>query len=453
MKYYLETYGCQMNKAESAALEAMLRERSWLKSPREEADLVLINTCTVRATAENRAWGRIEQFASEKRKRAFSLMVVGCMAEQYHDDMKKRAPGIDYVLGTFQKQSFGLVLDQMEAGTKFNVRDESPAYIFAKTHHEPGAFRAFVPIMHGCNNFCSYCIVPYVRGREISRSPEAIFAELDALEAAGVREVTLLGQNVNSYAWEGREGKIDFPGLLRLIAAHLRESAEAAAEVSAKAAAGVSGIGWIRFLTSHPKDLSDKLIAVIAEEPLYCKHIHLCIQSGSDRVLALMNRKYTKEYFLGLVEKMKAAIPGLSLSTDILVGFPGETEEDLEETLEVMRKVRFSYSFMYHFNPREGTPALKLPDRVPDKVKKARLARVIALQKEISEELMAERLGVVDEILIEDKSRRSSKEMLGRTARDEMVVFAADPSSIGQFARVKLIARSGNTFRAEEVNE
>ena len=453
MKYYLETYGCQMNKAESAALEAMLRERSWLKSPREEADLVLINTCTVRATAENRAWGRIEQFASEKRKRAFSLMVVGCMAEQYHDDMKKRAPGIDYVLGTFQKQSFGLVLDQMEAGTKFNVRDESPAYIFAKTHHEPGAFRAFVPIMHGCNNFCSYCIVPYVRGREISRSPEAIFAELDALEAAGVREVTLLGQNVNSYAWEGPEGKIDFPGLLRLIAAHLRESAEAAAEVSAKPAAEVSGIGWIRFLTSHPKDLSDKLIAVIAEEPLYCKHIHLCIQSGSDRVLALMNRKYTKEYFLGLVEKMKAAIPGLSLSTDILVGFPGETEEDLEETLEVMRKVRFSYSFMYHFNPREGTPALKLPDRVPDKVKKARLARVIALQKEISEELMAERLGVVDEILIEDKSRRSSKEMLGRTARDEMVVFTADPSRIGQFARVKLIARSGNTFRAEEVNE
>jgi len=264
---------------------------------------------------------------------------------------------------------------------------------------------------------------------------------LDSLEDAGVREVTLLGQNVNSYAWEGSEGRMDFPALLRHIAAHLRERK-----------AG-RGIGWVRFLTSHPKDLSDELIAVIAEEPIYCRHIHLCIQSGSDRVLALMNRKYTKEYFLGLVDKMKAAIPGLSLSTDILVGFPGETEEDLEETLDVMRKVRFSYSFMYHFNPREGTPALKLPGRIPEKVKKARLARVIALQKEITEELMSSRLGLADEILIEDRSRRSSKEMLGRTARDEMVVFAADPSRIGQFARVRLAEKAGNTFRAEEVHE
>ena len=441
MNYYLETYGCQMNKAESAALEAMLRERSWIQGPRDIADLVLINTCTVRATAENRAWGRIAQFASEKRKRKFALMVVGCMAEQYHDEMKKRVPEIDYVLGTFQKQSFGLILDQLEAGTTYNLRDETPAYVFSKTHHEPGAFRAFVPIMHGCDNFCSYCIVPYVRGREISRSPADIKAELDSLEAAGVREVTLLGQNVNSYAWEGPEGKLDFPGLLRLIAAHLRESK------------AERGIGWVRFLTSHPKDLSDELIKVIAEEAIYCRHIHLCIQSGSNRVLTLMNRKYTKEYFLGLVDKMKAAIPGLSLSTDILVGFPGETEEDLEETLDVMRKVRFAYSFMYHFNPREGTPALKLPGRIPEKVKKARLARVIALQKEITEEQMSARLGFEDEILIEGRSRRSSREMLGRTARDEMVVFAADPSRIGDFARVKLAEKSGNTFRAEEVNE
>ncbi|MHB9151099.1 MAG: tRNA (N6-isopentenyl adenosine(37)-C2)-methylthiotransferase MiaB [Spirochaetales bacterium] len=441
MNYYLETYGCQMNKAESAALEAMLRERSWMQAPRDLADLVLINTCTVRATAENRAWGRIAQFASEKRKRKFALMVVGCMAEQYRDAMKKRVPEIDYVLGTFQKQSFGLILDQLEAGTKFDLRDESPAYVFSKTHHEPGAFRAFVPIMHGCNNFCSYCIVPYVRGREISRSPADILAELDSLEDAGVREVTLLGQNVNSYAWEGPEGRMDFPALLKRIAAHLRERKTE------------RGIGWVRFLTSHPKDLSDGLIRVIAEEPIYCRHIHLCIQSGSNRVLALMNRKYTKEYFLGLVDTIKAAIPGLSLSTDILVGFPSETEEDLEETLDVMRKVRFSYSFMYHFNPREGTPALGLPGRIPEKVKKARLARVIALQKEITEELMSSRLGLVDEILIEDRSRRSSKEMLGRTARDEMVVLAADSSRIGQFARVNLAEKSGNTFRAEEVHE
>ncbi len=441
MKYYLETYGCEMNKAESAALETILREHGWRSGTREEADLVLINTCTVRATAENRAWARISLFAAEKRRRKFVLMVVGCMAEQYHDEMKKRVPEIDYVLGTFQKQSFGLVMDQIAAGTHYDLADESPSYVFSKTHHEPGAFRAFVPIMHGCNNFCSYCIVPFVRGREISRSPADILAELDSLEAAGVREVTLLGQNVNSYRWAGETGGINFPGLLRIIAAHLREKRRAA------------GIGWIRFLTSHPKDLSEELVRVIAEEPVFCRHIHLCIQSGSNRVLALMNRKYTKEYFLGLVDMMRTAIPGLSLSTDILVGFPGETEEDLEETLDVMRKVRFAFSFMYHFNPREGTPAVKLPDRVPDKVKKARLARVIALQKEISTELMTERLGAVDEVLIEGKSRRSSKEMLARTARDEMVVLPADPSRIGQFARVRLSAKSGNTFRAEEVHE
>ncbi len=456
MKYYLETYGCEMNKAESAALETMLREHGWRSGAREEADLVLINTCTVRATAENRAWARISLFAAEKRRRKFALMVVGCMAEQYHEEMRKRTPEIDYVLGTFQKQSFGLVLDQIAAGTHYNLADESPSYVFSKTHHDPGAFRAFVPIMHGCNNFCSYCIVPHVRGREISRSPADILAELDGLEAAGVREVTLLGQNVNSYRWAGEEGGIDFPGLLRLIAAHLREKGRAAGEASAAGAAShtaTAGIGWIRFLTSHPKDLSEELVRVIAEEPIFCRHIHLCIQSGSNRVLALMNRKYTKEYFLGLVDMMRAGIPGLSLSTDILVGFPGETEEDLEETLDLMRKVRFAFAFMYHFNPRDGTPAIELPDRVPDKVKKARLARVIALQKEISTELMAERFGAVDEVLIEGKSRRSSKEMLARTARDEMVVLPADPSRIGQFARVKLSAKSGNTFRAEEVHE
>jgi tRNA-2-methylthio-N6-dimethylallyladenosine synthase len=443
MKYLLETYGCQMNKAESAAVEALFRERSWTPGSVEEADLVLINTCTVRATAENRAWGRIAFFAAEKKKRDFSLAVLGCMAEQYHQELRKRAPAVDYVLGTFQKQALGLVLDQIEKGSSFDLREESPAYVFSSTHHEPGAFRAFVPIMHGCNNFCSYCIVPYVRGREVSRDPEAIIAELDTLAAAGVREVTLLGQNVNSYRWQDSQGVLDFPGLLRLIAARLGSGG------SAKE----NGIGWIRFLTSHPKDLSDDLVAVLAAEPIFCRHIHLCLQSGSDRVLARMNRKYTREYFLGLVDKLRKAVPGLSLSTDILVGFPGETEEDLEDTLAVMRRVGFSYSFMYHFNPREGTPAMKMDDKVPEKTKKARLARVIALQKETTESLMNRRIGAVDEILVEGLSKRSKKEILGRTARDEMVVLPGGAEQIGQFIRVRLVSRSGNTFKAEAVND
>jgi tRNA-2-methylthio-N6-dimethylallyladenosine synthase len=206
-------------------------------------------------------------------------------------------------------------------------------------------------------------------------------------------------------------------------------------------------------MTSHPKDLSDDLIAVLASEPIYCRHIHLCLQSGSDRVLARMNRKYTKEYFLGLVDKLRKAVPGLSLSTDILVGFPGESEEDLEDTLEVMRRVGFSYSFMYHFNPREGTPAMKMDEKVPEKTKKARLAKVIALQKETTESLMNVRIGAVDEILVESLSKRSKKEILGRTARDEMVVLPGGVGQIGRFIRVRLVSRSGNTFKAEAVND
>jgi len=451
MKYYLETYGCQMNKAESSALESILREKSWEPGPAEEADLVLINTCTVRATAENRAWGRIAQFAAGKKRSGYSIAVVGCMAEQYKEKMQERVPEIDYVIGTYQKQSFGLILDQIQAGTRYNLYDEQPAFRFSRTYHEPGAFRDFVPIMHGCNNFCTYCIVPYVRGREVSRSPEDILAELDALEELGVREVTLLGQNVNSYVWKDGSRNLDFPSLLRLIAAHLRKPQGRPGERGGDDGARRDGIGWIRFLTSHPKDLSPALIDVLATEPLYCKHVHLCLQSGSDRILALMNRKYTREYFLDLVDRMKSSIPGLSLSTDILVGFPGETDEDLEQTLDVMRRVEFTYSFMYHFNPREGTAAINLPGKLPDKVKKAHLARVIELQKEITGKLMRGRIGCEDQVLIEGQSRRSAKELVARTARDEMVVFKGEASRIGQFANVRLCSVSGNTFKAEEL--
>ncbi|MGB4571762.1 MAG: tRNA (N6-isopentenyl adenosine(37)-C2)-methylthiotransferase MiaB [Rectinemataceae bacterium] len=436
MTYLIETYGCQMNKAESAAMESVLREKGWEVSGDSKPDLVLINTCSVRATAENRAWARISQHAAEKRHRPLSIVVTGCMAEQGRTTIRERIPEVDYVLGTFQKQSFGAVLDAILQGRRVEEIDETPAFVFAPSHYEPGEFRAFVPIMHGCDNFCSYCIVPYLRGREISRSPEAILAELDNLEKAGVREVTLLGQNVNSYKWEDPSGPLDFPGLLKRIALHLES--------------GGGGIGWIRFLTSHPKDLSDELIAVLASEPLYCRHVHLCVQSGSDPVLAAMNRKYDRAYYLALVDRMKASIPGLSLSSDILVGFPGETEEDVEATLDLMRRVGFTYSFMYYFNPREGTPAVNMPGKVSDKVKKARLARVIEVQKEITAGLMNSRIGAVDEVLIEGISRKSRREVLARTQRDEMVVFEADAGRVGQFARVRLTGLSGNTFRAVE---
>jgi tRNA-2-methylthio-N6-dimethylallyladenosine synthase len=441
-QYHIETYGCEMNKAESAAMEATLREHGWKRVSEQDADLVILNTCTVRTTAENRAWNRISQLSARKKERAFTLAVVGCMAEQHKGAIQKKAPGVDYVLGTFQKQSFGLMLDLVAKGEKIDVLEETPSYVFGASYHEPGAFRSFVPIMHGCNNFCSYCIVPYVRGREISRNPSDILKEIDQLEDLGVREITLLGQNVNSYCWEEQGHALDFPGLLKLIAQHLHDRQSSNSE---------GRIGWIRFLTSHPKDLSDSLIDTIAQDPIFCRHIHLPVQSGSNAVLARMNRKYTREYYLSLVDRLKAAMPDLTLSTDILVGFPGETEDDAEQTLDLMRQVRFAYSFMYHFNARPGTPAASMPDRVPDVIKKQRLARVIALQKEITSVLMRERLGQIDEVLIEGVSRRSKKEVLARTARDEMVVLSAPQSRIGQFARVKLVSISGNTFRGEEV--
>jgi tRNA-2-methylthio-N6-dimethylallyladenosine synthase len=456
-KYHIETYGCEMNKAESAAMETTLREHGWERSGEEEAELILLNTCTVRATAENRAWNRIRQLSAKKKDRAFVLAVVGCMAEQHKGVIRRRAPGVDYVLGTYQKQSFGLMIDMISKGLRAEVLEETPTYVFGARHHEPGTFRSFVPIMHGCDNFCSYCIVPYVRGREISRNPADVLREIDQLEDLGVREITLLGQNVNSYRWERGEDALNFPGLLRMIASHLDNRRQPLApfqipsEQKEPPRRSHGRIGWIRFLTSHPKDFSHELVGVIADNPLFCRHIHLPFQSGSDAVLAAMNRRYTREAYLSLVEELREKIPQVTLSTDILVGFPGETEEDFEQTLDLMRRVRFSYAFMYHFNAREGTPAAGMPNRIPDKVKKDRLARVIALQKEITASLMRERVGQEDEVLIEGLSRRSSKEVLARTTRDEMVVFAASPTRIGQFARVRLLSVTGNTFRGEEV--
>jgi tRNA-2-methylthio-N6-dimethylallyladenosine synthase len=436
MRYFIETYGCQMNKAESAALENQFADRAWIKaSDADEADLVVINTCSVRITAETRAWGRIAHYTARKRLWNFTLVVTGCMAERLKDSMLKKAPGIDYVLGTFQKAAFGLVLDAVEAGCHLETVEETPQFVFAPSHREAGTFSTYVPIMHGCDNFCSYCIVPYVRGREISRSPEAICDEITSLAEAGVREITLLGQNVNSYSWTGEGASLDFAGLLRLVAPR----------------AVAAGIGRIRFVSSHPKDLSSATIETIAGNPVFARHIHLCVQHGSDKVLSAMNRKYTRGDYLALVESIRSRIPGVTVSTDILVGFPGETEDDVEQTLALMREVRFAYAFMYHYNPREGTPAAVMQDKVPELVKKARLARVMALQKVISGEIMRGMIGNEIDVLIENLSRRNAEEVFARTDADMMVVFPAASSRIGSFTRVRLVAVSGHTFKAVEV--
>ncbi len=433
-----------MNQAESSSVEQLLISRGWSAAAEpESADLLILNTCSVRITAETRAHSRISLFCSWKRKRPLSIIVMGCMAERLADELKKKYKGLDYVVGMFERDRFNDIFAAIESGGHFSEADETAvnaSYYFAPSSHEVGAFQSYVPIMNGCNNFCSYCIVPYVRGREVSRPMPEILAEFDALADGGVREVTLLGQNVNSYRWTDPEtgAVIGFPELLANIARRV--------EVKNR-------IRWIRFMSSHPKDLSDELIAVIARERVFCRFLHLPVQHASNRILSEMNRKYTKESYLALVDRVRAGIPDVTLSTDILVGFPGETEEDLAEVFDLISKVRYEAAFMYHFNPREGTKAFDMPGWIDDEVKKERLGRVIKLQHAVSAELMREHVGHTVTVLVESTSRNDSDELFGHTELGEMVVFNGklDRSLIGHFVQATLTSLRGRTFRAKLV--
>jgi len=423
-----------MNSAESAALELVLRERGWAKARGgETADLALLNTCSVRQTAETRLKGRLAHYAALKKKRPFTLVVAGCMASRLGDSLKAECPAVDYVMGTASRSIFPAILDALESGRPYVDSGETAAFSFSSSHLEEGAFRSFVPIMHGCDNFCSYCIVPYVRGREVSRSPKHIAEEIALLAERGVLEITLLGQNVNSYRYQEQSGAITtFPDLLRQIAAWIKNSP----------------IEWVRFLSANPKDLSGQTIAVMAENACFCRHLHLPVQHGSNSILAAMNRRYTREHFLALTKELRAAMPGISLSTDILVGFPGETEEDVAAVIELMEQVRFLYAYMYHYNPREGTAAYALPSRVPEKVKLERLSRVIELQLKHTAQALKKRIGSRERVLVEGISRKNADEVIARTERDERAVFPGTGGLTGTFVEVELRALRGNTFRS-----
>jgi tRNA-2-methylthio-N6-dimethylallyladenosine synthase len=441
LKYFFETYGCQMNMAESAALGLAARERGWEEAvSAEEANLILLNTCTVRATAEQRAMGRLAHYESLKKKRraegapSFTLVVAGCVAQRLGNNLKEKFPAIDYVMGTSARSFFPFMLEAAEQGRKAIETGEKPEFAFSSSHLEEGQFRAFIPIMHGCNNFCSYCIVPYVRGREISRSPASILEEIRMVGERGVKEITLLGQNVNSY---NSVPGTKFPELLELIAGYLEKEK--------------SPIRWVRFLSSHPKDLSPRAIQAMAGHKVFCRHLHLCAQHGSNSMLKAMNRRYTREQYLELVSSLRAAMPGLTLSTDILIGFPGETEEDLEETFSLMEEVKFLYAYTYHYNPREGTAAYDLPNRIPESVKRKRLARVIELQQQHTAQLLKGRLGAETTVLIEGISHKNADELIARTERDEMVVVPGKNAWLGSFGRLVLSDLKGVTFRSKEV--
>ena len=446
-----------MNIAESASIEQLFIARGWHKAEDPQvADMVIINTCSVRQTAENRILGRLGWFSGLKAVREcregaktrtlekaaeyvkdgpkpLTLIVTGCMAERLLDSLKKDYPCIDYVVGTYAKKHFGEIIDAVENKTEISQPDDSEKYQFAPLSYEPGAFSAFVPIMHGCNNFCTYCIVPYVRGRELSRPVEEILKEIDVLSSYGVREITLLGQNVNSYNCNG----INFASLLKRIADRLKETK--------------SSIGWVRFVSSHPKDLSDEVINVIAQEETLCHHIHLPVQHGSTKVLERMNRRYTREHYIELIKRIRKAIPDVSLTTDLMMGFPGETEQDVEDTLSLMKEVRYENSFMYYYNLRDGTPAASYPDQIPLEVKKERLQRVIDLQLQITTEEMTKRVGQTVKVLCESVSRDSEDELLGKTAQDERVAFKADKKLIGTFTNVRIDSLNGNTFKGTMV--
>lgn len=433
-----------MNKAESGVIENTLLEKGWKPAGDiSQAGVVLINTCSVRTTAENRVIGILGGYKNLKAKHKFKLLVMGCMVERLKEQFREKIPFVDSFIGTFQKKEILSFIEEEEKSKKQDFFEEDTYQFFE--YHTPVVFsgeeeevskdtsQAFVPIMHGCNNFCSYCIVPYVRGREVSRDPGHIIHEIQKLEEKGIKEVTLLGQNVNSYRFGDTDGgELAFPGLLQKI---LDET----------------GIPWLRFMTSHPKDFSDELIEVMKDNPRICRHIHLPFQHGSDTILKAMNRKYTRDHYLGLMDKVKKAIPNVTLSTDILIGFPGETEQDFQDTLDVMQKAEFDDAFTYKYNPIEGTKAFKMGDQIDDSVKTKRLEEIIALQRKISSRRKASRVGSNQVVLVEKVSKKADNEVLGRTEGNEMVVFEGGPEKIGTFCTVKLIELRGNTFKGDEI--
>ena len=420
-KLKILTYGCQMNVADSERMAGLLQKIGYtLTDDADAADLILINTCCVRATAEDKIFGQIGRFKSLKREKpSLILGVAGCMAQKEGENLIKRAPHIDFVLGTGQSSEVARVVESLERERKhfIDTSNVSGQWSVASGQYFPlrgGKVSTFVPIMYGCNNFCTYCIVPYVRGRERSRKPEEIFGEVRQAVAEGFKEITLLGQNVNSYS-----GGMTFAELLTAVDK-------------------IDGVERLRFMTSHPKDLSDELIAAIAGGKNICEHIHLPVQYGSDKILKRMNRVYTVEKYLRLVEKIRAAIPAVSLTTDLIVGFPGETEEDFQETLNFIRAVRFDAAFTFIYSKRSGTPAATFENQIEDATKHRRLEELMKVQNEIS---LAKNVALENsavEVLVEGASKTDRNIFTGRTRTNKLILFEHGNEQAGELVNVKI---------------
>ena len=424
-KVFIETYGCQMNVADSEVVAAVLDNCGYaLCDSPDDADAVFINTCSIRDNAEKRVISRLLFFNTlKKRKPKLIVGVLGCMAERVREELVSKY-SVDVVAGPDSYCDLPNLIGAAECGEKrVNIElSTTETYKDIVPLRIGKGISGFISIMRGCNNFCSYCIVPYTRGRERSRSPQSILTELDDLMAKGYREVTLLGQNVNSYRFADDDGTVtDFPKLLET--------------VSDRAGEGMR----IRFTTSHPKDMSDRTLEVIAARKNICNHIHLPVQSGSDRILALMNRKYTRDWYLERIEAIRRIIPGCGISTDLFCGFHSESEEEFGETLSLMRTVGFDSSFMFKYSERPGTYASKhLPDDIPEEVKIERLQRMIELQNELSLESNRREVGKVVEVLVEGVSKRSTAQFVGRTEQNKTAVFDRNGYRIGDFAKIRI---------------
>lgn len=441
-KLHIETYGCQMNVADSEVVASIMETVGYdVVSNVEDADAILLNTCSIRDNAEQKIVSRLAYLASLRRKRSkdaprLIVGVIGCMAERVKEDLISNH-GVDLVAGPdsyldlpnlFASVETGEKAVNVELSTTETYRDIIPARITGNV------VSGFISIMRGCNNFCSYCIVPYTRGRERSRNAESILAELADLRARGFKEATLLGQNVNSYRYTSADGEeINFPTLLAMVA-------DAAPDMR------------IRFTTSHPKDMSDETIAVIASRPNLCNWIHLPVQSGSNKVLKSMNRKYTREWYLDRIAAIRRMIPDCGISTDLFTGFHDETEEDFEETLSLMREVGFDSSFMFKYSERPGTLASRtMPDNVPEEVKIDRLNRMIALQNELSRESNARDVGKVFDVLVEGVSKRSKEQFVGRNQQNKTLVFPRGNYRVGDTVAVRVVDSSSATLIGELV--
>lgn len=421
-KYLTITYGCQMNVRDSETIAGLLENAGYESGAMEEADLIVFNTCSVRHSAENKVYGKLGEIMALRRKSRPGMIIAfgGCMAQLPEVRRRLKKMGVDVVFGTHNVHELPELIDMFQASQKpvYQVWDQEGTVIEPLPALRKPGFSAFVNIMYGCNNFCSYCIVPYTRGRERSRLPGDIIKEIKELAAAGYREVILLGQNVNSYG-RGLDEKVDFADLLMMVN-------------------NLEGIERVRFMTSHPKDVSNKLLYVLAEGGKLCEHLHVPLQSGSNRILERMNRGYTREHYLELVQKIREYIPGVAISSDLIVGFPGETEAEYLDTLDMVEKVRFDAAFTFMYSARSGTRAALMEDQLSIDEKKQRLARLNQMQYQIATEINKTLEGRVEEVLVEGVSKTDPEKLSSRTRTNRIINFSGQKDLIGKLINVKI---------------